>query len=120
MDPAAAPPDRIAQLGTRVPPQPIVVLMKQPDPAGHLIDFQTYVIDGVDTMPMFTSVEALTTSLGGENLGRPTYAIARAILVQMLQGDHTILLDPGLPSQFRFTSGEFREAFPPLPLNPSP
>jgi hypothetical protein len=112
--------DRIEHLRKSIPPQPIVVLMKQPDPAGHVLDFQTYIMDGVDTMPMFTSPETLVVSLRGGTLGRPTFAVSREILAQMIQGDHALLLDPGLPSQFRFTSGEFREAFPPPPPSPSP
>jgi hypothetical protein len=104
--------ERIRQIRERVPEMPIIVLVKQPDLSSHVLDVQDYVVDGESVVPMFSSRATLTQSLAGADLGRPTFAIARPLLGQMLKGNEVFLLDPRLPAQLRFTAAEYREAFP--------
>jgi hypothetical protein len=102
----------IRQLRERMPDMPIIVLAKEPDPEGNRLNVQDYVIDCESVFPIFSSKSALTQSLGGSDLGRPTIAISRPLLGQILNGTEVFLLDPRLPSQLRFTAAEYREAFP--------
>ena len=107
------PSDRVARIRELVPERPVIVLKRRPDLAGHILDVQTYLMDGEDVMPIFSSAKALRESLAGEDLARPFYEIERSLLVKCLRGEHIVLVDPRLPTQFRFTTSELREAFPP-------
>ena len=70
--------ERIRMIRERVPEMPIIILVKEPDPKGRVLDVQDYVIDGENVLPMFSSKATLTQSLGGTDLGRPTISIATA------------------------------------------
>ena len=104
--------ERTKLLRERVPDMPIIVLAKRPDMSSRVLDIQDYVINGESVIPLFSTEAALTASLRGAQLGRPTMAIARPLLASVLGGNEVFLLDPQLPSQLRFTAAEFREAFP--------
>ncbi|MES2644311.1 MAG: hypothetical protein V4850_32800 [Myxococcota bacterium] len=89
-----------------------MVLATQPELTSNVLALQDYVVGGEHIIPLFTSAQALSASVGAGGLGMPTYAIHRSLLAQISTPDMVFLLDPQLPSQLRFTGAELNEAFP--------
>lgn len=109
---------RLELVRRSIPEVAIVVLTAQPDLSGNLLTLQDYVVAGEHVIPVFTSEQAMSVSVGPGGLGRPTYSVRRDLLAQISTPDTVFLLDPQLPSQLRFTGEELREAFPSLPDQP--
>lgn len=107
--------DNVAETRKRLPEMPIAVLAEQPDMTGNILTLQDYIINGASIIPLFTSEQALQASVGAGDLGKPTWRVHRDVLAAATAPNTVYLLDPELPSEFRFTGVDLQRAFPAQP-----
>jgi len=103
---------RIKLLRERMPEMPIIVLVKQPELSGNMLDIQDYKINGESVIPLFSTEAAVNLSLRDQWTTRTKMRIARPLFASMLHGNEIFVLDPQSAFSLRFTAAEFREAFP--------
>ncbi len=83
-----------------------IVLATKPQPEDVHLTIQDFVINGQRMIPMFTSAELFNRSIEGRDFPYPVVEIRFETLVQMLQGDETILVNPGTPEQYAFSMND--------------
>ena len=99
---------------SRFPEKPIDVLKNALNPKGRTLDVQTYIVDGKEFIPVFTSTENLraSTDIGGA-IDNPKIAIQRGLLLSVISDQHLYRLDPHLPSELWFSGEDLKKAFTP-------
>ncbi len=106
------PPDEIFKIiwPDTIPKSLIIVLVKDMEKSHIPNDLQRYVINSEAVIPLFSSKAAMAQSLHGESLVRPTKEVSRSILASLLNDNQVYLLDPGLPTELRFTAAQLQQA----------
>lgn len=79
-----------------------IVLAQKPQPEDIHLAIQDFIIGGQSMVPMFTSTELFTQSLKGRDFPYPVVEIRFGTLMQMLQGNEIIIVNPGTDEQYAF------------------
>ena len=90
----------------------LIVLAKEPDPNGYVLDIQDYIRNGESYIPFFSSQEAFQKSTGGKGLGKPVWEIDHRLFIELTGSNQVLILDLGLPTEMRFTGQELKQMFP--------
>jgi hypothetical protein len=90
----------------------LIVLAKEPDREGNVLDVQDYILNGESYIPIFSSKEAFQQSTRGAKMDKPVWAIDRRLFVELSRSKQVIILDIGLPTEIRFTGQELTQIFP--------
>ena len=106
---ASASKDALIRKG--MPPAILVVLAQEPDPKSNILTLQDYHRDGRSFIPIFRSKESFQQSTRG-GVKKPIYQIDRRLLISMLHGPETVILDAGLPDEIVTTGEVLKRIFP--------
>ena len=90
----------------------VIVLAKEPDPNGYVLDIQDYIRNGESYIPFFSSQEAFQKATAGKGLGKPVWEIDHRLFVALTGSNQVLILDLGLPTEVRFTGQELKQIFP--------
>lgn len=83
-----------------------IVLAQKPQENDIHLTIQDFVINGQSMVPLFTSPELFQQSLQGRDFPYPVVEIRFGLLVEMLEGSETILVNPGTPEQYAFAMND--------------
>lgn len=97
---------------TYFPDSPIVVLQRRASPTDRTLSIHSYVADGKEFVPVFSSAETFkeSTKVGGE-IQLPKIAIKRELLLQVTSDDTLYRLDPHLKSELWVTGRQLKHVF---------
>ena len=90
----------------------LIVLAKEPDLKGNILDVQDYIRNGESYIPFFSSKETFQEATRGAGLGKPVWAIDRRLFVELSKSNQVLILNLGLPTEMRFTGEELKRIFP--------
>jgi hypothetical protein len=81
---------------------PLYSLLWWADPDADIINAHSFIIDGHDSIPVFTSESEAREQLAGSGYEQDLVAIAPGLLAVILQGKDHAVLNPGGPHPIRF------------------
>jgi hypothetical protein len=81
---------------------PLYALLWWDDPDANIINVRSFIIDGHDSIPVFTSEPEARAQLAGSGHEQDLVAIAPGLLAAILQRKDHAVLNPGGPHPIRF------------------
>ena len=84
------------------------MLKRQPKDDDRIIDVQSFIMNGEDSIPIFSDIETFKVQAKGSGFEENGLEIKLDFYVNVLKGNEIFVLNPGGNNPKRFTADELR------------